>query len=208
MAFLLLPVFLATIFYVAVLVRTIWRRRWRTLTILVSVPAAAIALLIVAVSLWASGAKARELNAIYDTPVSLPAPVFSYDSERAFNGDGYSISTYDLPESIRHRFQKPDQRLLGEFPARPSYRSHWKTVNWKPGPLPPSLEQYVEFALGEYSRDKKGLSEQFSAIRKALEKPTTFYSFFYNDPGKYVGDIDFFVIDLEDGKLYIINNNT
>ena len=35
-----------------------------------------------------------------------------------------------------------------------------------------------------------------------------FSSFLYNDHGDYPGDIDFFLVDLAKGKIYMINQNT
>ena len=212
MAFLLTILFLIAaigLAYLIWIIRAALKRQWRKLIILVSIPAVAFGLL----CLWGWTSHrfeyARYLEGLFDTKVVLGPVIYSYDSERAFNGDGYSIAVYKLPQSIRDRFTSPDSHLFTEFPKRPDYRSHWKTVFWKQAPFDDSLSTFLDFALSTYDADRaEGLGDQFDAIKTALRKRTTFYALFYNDPGKYVGDIDLFIIDLEADRLYTINHNT
>ena len=195
--------------YLVWMIRVALKRQWRRLIIFVAIPALALGLLY----LWGWTSHqfryARYLEGLFDTKVVLGPSIYSYDSGRAFNGDGYSIAVYELPQSIRDRFTSPDNHLFTEFPKRPDYRSHWKTVYWKQAPFDDSLSIFLEFALSAYDAGKtKGLEAHFDAIRTALRKPTTLYALFYNNPGKYVGNIDLFIVDLEAGRFYMINHNT
>jgi len=148
------------------------------------------------------------LSGLYDTNVTLGSALYEYDSPRAFNGDGYSISIYELPANIRSRFESADERLLTEFPKRPSYRDRWNSQHWREAPFDTKFEKYLDFALSRYDEDRTGLSSQFQAIREALSRKRTYYAFFTYDHGDHPGNIDLFIVDLEGGRLYSINHNT
>lgn len=176
---------------------------------LVAVPA------VVFIGLWSmdSVIRAKEhlkyLANLYDTDVALGPALYEYDSPRAFNGDGYSLSVHELPAKVRTRFQSADKRLLSEFPKRPDYRDHWTSRPWSEAPFDPSLEKYLEFALSSYDSERaSGLSSQFQAIREALSRKGAYYAFFAYDHGDYPGNIDLFIVDLKEGRLYSINHNT
>jgi hypothetical protein len=53
----------------------------------------------------------------------------------------------------------------------------------------------------------KGMKNQLQAINNSLSRPGSFYSFVYWDLNN-LSDIDFFVIDLQQDKIYHINSNT
>lgn len=151
----------------------------------------------------------NDQRGIYDSKVELGAPVFRYDSDRSFNGDGYSFSVYDLPATVRTRFESVDDRLLTAFPKRSSYRKDWKVECWREAPFDEKFKGQLEFALSSYDSDKaSGLSEHFVAIRKALGRKGTYYAFLYHSPTGYIANVDLFVVDLIDGRLYRINHNT
>jgi len=191
------------------MIYTAVKKRWKRLGLQVAVPLAAF-LVLVGVS-WIVNEVAHEryLEGLYDTRVDLGAPIFEYDSERAFNGDGYSISVYELPPPIRARFAAADARLLSDFPKHPSYRDHWSFERWRRSPFDEKFQEYLDFALSRYDAGNVSeLTNHFEAIRSALKGEGSFYAFFYNRPSGYLGDVDFFIVDLVGGRLYSINHNT
>lgn len=128
---------------------------------------------------------------------NLPAPIYNYESERTFQGDGYSLTVYPLPKVIKNRFQKADEILLTQYPKFPQYR----TVKWHKSPIDSKYKSYLSFAISSMHRGK-GMKNQLQAINSSLSRPGSFYSFVYpND------DIDFFVIDLQQEKIYHISDN-
>jgi hypothetical protein len=205
--------FLVTLFgcipYGIWMIYTAVKKRWKRLGLQIGIPIAAFGLLMGISSILNAGAHDRYLEGLYDTEVDLGSPIFEYDSERAFNGDGYSISVYELPPSIRTRFEAADERLLSDFPKHPSYRDHWSFERWRRSPFDDKFRKYLDFALSSYDTDRaSGLSEQFDSIRKALSGDRAYYAFFYYSHGDYPGDIDLFIVDLEGNRLYSINHNT
>ena len=83
-------------------------KRWRKLVILAAVPVAAFGILLITTGIIDRAEYKNYLSDIYDTDVDYDDPVFEYDSERSFNGDGSSIEIYELPDSIRERFESVD----------------------------------------------------------------------------------------------------
>lgn len=154
------------------------------------------------------------LSQIFDTKVKFGPPIYEYDSPRAFNGDGYSISVYQLPDSIRDRFSAFDEKLKSEFPKRSAYRKHWHTQNWKVGPISKDERKYMRFAC-EFFYDgaaPRKLKQNVGEFRRALRSDPVYFSFLYSRLSKgkqdYYGDIDFFMINPETGRVYLINHNT
>jgi hypothetical protein len=191
------------------IIYSLFKKRWKRVAIQVSIPIAVYACLAGISALCSSKIHADNLTGLYDAEVKLGPAIFEYDSERAFNGDGYSFSVYELPPAIRKRFESADDSLLSEYPKHPSYRNHWKFEHWREAPLDDKFNEHLDFALSNYdSGNASGLSLHFESIRKALARKGSYYAFFYNNPGGYIGDIDFFIVDLVEGRLYSINHNT
>jgi hypothetical protein len=191
------------------LIYSLAKRKWKRVGFQIAIPLAVYACLAGASAISGSKAHAEYLVGLYDTEVVLGPAIFEYNSDRAFNGDGYSISVYDLPTKLRKRFESADNRLLNEYPKHPSYRNHWQFEHWREAPFDEKFMEHLNFALSSYDSGKaSGLTSCFEAIRKALARKGTFYALFYYKPGGYIGDIDFFVVDLVEGRLYSINHNT
>ena len=185
------------------------KKRWRRVVIQVAIPVAVYAFLAGISALCSSRIHADYLTGLYDAKVELGPAIFEYDSDRSFNGDGYSFSAYDLPTKIRKRFESADDRLLTEDPRHPSYRNHWQFEHWREAPFDDRFKEHLDFALSSYDSGKApGLSLHFEAIRKALGRKGTYYALFYYKSDSYIGDIDLFIVDLVEGRLYSINHNT
>jgi hypothetical protein len=158
-------------------------------------------------------------------PFLLGSPVFAFDSERAFNGDGYSIYRYNLPASIAEGLQRPPETFFTTLPKKPSYRSEWKTKYWRRTPVDQSEQEFVQFAapMGNFPngmRSEPGFVELGDAARREAEflqqllrEEDNYYAYFYFMAGPWngitwPGDIDFFVLSPRRRVLYVINNNT
>ena len=191
------------------IIYSMFKKKWKRVGFQIAIPVAVYACLAGISALSSSKAHAEYLVGLYDAEVELGPAIFEYDSDRSFNGDGYSFSVYDLPAKIRKRFELADDRLLTEYPKHPSYRNHWQFEHWREAPYDAKFKEHLDFALSSYDSGKaSGLSLHFEAIRKALGRKGTYYALFYYKPGGYIGDIDLFIVDLVEGRLYSINHNT
>lgn len=197
--------FLASVFLLIPILYSLVKRRWRRLAILMAAPIGVFGLLYLGFWINSQCYFAENLRGYFGTRVSLPKPSFSYESERSFLGDGYTLLVYDLPDSIRKRFENPEDSFLADYPKKTPDRGKWKAVSWKKGPRGFVLEEVFNLAFSERAPE---LDEPLEAIRKALEKGTTYYGCFYYDPIDHVSDVDLIVVDLAERKLYLINHNT
>ncbi len=196
--------------YLIWMIVTAFRRKWRKLAKQVYMP-----LLIVAALYLVSFPASLLENLVRDSRRFDAWAFFisardSHETERSFTGDGFSISVFELPDSIRERFENSDDELRTEYPKRPWYRSDWEEIgHWRNGPIAPSSRDYVDFALdGEEELTKK--------LRKSIGGERCFYAYIANvttwedEFGNYrrPSDIDFFVVDLDEGLVWFINSNT
>ena len=188
---------------------SLFKKKWKRVGFQIAIPVAVYACLAGVSALSSSKIHADYLAGLYDCDVTLGPAIYEYDSERSFNGDGYSFSVYELPATIRQRFESADQRLLTEYPKHPSYRDHWSFEHWREVPFDDKFKEYLDFALSSYDSGKASeLTSHFRAIRNALTRKGTYYAFFYYSPSDNIGDIDLFIVDLVEGRLYSINHNT
>ena len=186
-----------------------WRRQWRKLILRAAIPLVSYSLITSAVFLSGYIHQKLYFDTIFDTKAGLGKPLFEYDSPRAFNGDGYSLTVYGLSPAIRKRFENPDARLLSQFPKFPSERSQWAMEPWRQAPVETRFRKHVDFALSSYDQDQNPhLRDHFSAIESSLAGDSAYYAFFWFNHGDNVGDIDFFLVDLKGGLIYVINHNT
>ncbi|MCW1884072.1 hypothetical protein OKA04_04980 [Luteolibacter flavescens] len=195
--------------YLLLIMRTCRAKDWRKLRRMIAYPVIGVAVLLAAGHLSDHLVYRKSLEAVFDGKMTFSRPIFEYDSERGFQGDGYSFAVYPLSESIRQRFVSADLRLTGRYPERPADRDRWKTHLWTEAPFDPALDQYLEFALSSLDAgNEPRLEPHFSNLRAALGKKRTWYSYFHHDHGDSPGNIDFFAVDLDEGRVYLINHNT
>lgn len=195
--------------YLVWMIYTAVKKRWRKLACQIAIPLVAFVLLVVASGLYDRYSHQRDQDGVFACDANFGNAMYGYDSDRSFNGDGYSLTVYVLPDSIRKRFQSVDQELTTEFPKCPDYRDDWDTVHWREAPFDPAYEKYISFALHAYNGDgDSGLAAQQARAFAAINKKGAYYAFFKYDHGDSPGNIDLFIVDIEDGMVYIINLNT
>ncbi len=188
------------------MIATAYRRRWKVLGLQAGIPVLGYCLLWgVSWFVYDLGYK-QYLRGLFDADVALEEVLYSCHSERAFNGDGYSFSVFELPQTLRVRFEAVDDRLLTEFPKRPDHRKDWEFERWRPTPFDQEFESLLDFGLGVAATDNApGIEAHFEAAWNALSGENAYYAFFYYG---YSGNIDLFIVDLDGGRLYLINHNT
>lgn len=137
--------------------------------------------------------------------------LYKFDSSRdELLGDGYSISIYELDDSIVSRYLKPDSAFFTEYPITPDSRSSWSVEHWKKTPSQSEEKNIIDFALSTYnSRENKILTEKFDEIYKLLNEEGNIYSYFYFMHNTIsVGNIDLFIISPQRRCIIFINKNT
>ena len=199
---------LALIPYALWVIYSMFKRRWRRVGLQLAIPGVILLALAGAGAVWYSLQEDR-LTSLLDCEVELSPALFKYASERHFNGDGYSIWVYDLPATVRARFESADQRLLTKYPKSSNIGDRWQTEHWRKTPFQGEFKDGLELVLSSYdAKQAPELDSHLKAMRQALDNGSSYYAFFYYRAIDRISDIDFFLVDLANDRLYIVNHNT
>ena len=141
------------------------------------------------------------------TAFSFGKEVASFETERSWNGDGYSAFVYRLAPEDADRFKKPQQDFYSH-PVVGSDREGWRATTWRKSPVSPDHKLYLDFALSMAPGNIRTLAET------ALAKTSSLYSCMHKTgpaPGggqPRLLNVDFFIVDPADRMLFIFNLNT
>jgi hypothetical protein len=149
----------------------------------------------------------RMTSALIGSGFFLGQPLFQYDSERSFNGDGYTIIIYRLSDNIARKYDQPGPGFFNEYPQPNAYRSEWQRKHWHPTPVIQDDRKYLDFALSESVRDTH-LDNALSTLRRLSESTDSYYSYFCKSLGDQVSNLDFFLLNTREKVLIIVNHNT
>lgn len=114
--------------------------------------------------------KEDRLASLFDCQLIFGPALFKYASDRHFNGDGYSIWVYDLPATVRARFESADQRLLTKYPKSSDIGGRWRTEHWRKTPFEGEFQDGLQLVLSSYdAKEAPEISSHLEAIRQTLE---------------------------------------
>ena len=141
--------------------------------------------------------------------------ISSYNSERAFNGDGYSIYVFEMSEELSTYITDNFLTIKDIYPDKPYFRVEWTTdwiiEKWRDTPFNEEEKWLYNFAIdAEYQyendlTDKSNATKSISYFKKLMNEEGSFYSYNYYSMGM---NIDFFVFNIEDNILVFINHDT
>ncbi len=131
--------------------------------------------------------------------------IYEYETERAFNGDGYSIWVYKIDNSTANYFKKPNREFFIKYP-KTELRNHWKSELWKKTPFDKKEQKFLDFAHTE-------LDKLDFELEDLLSEEGNYYSYEYlthdfNNGTIFIGNIDFYIICPERKIIVKINHNT
>jgi len=152
-------------------------------------------------------ARYRYTRDMFGRSFVLGAPRLSYDSQRSFHGDGYSIEVYDISEALSRWSSSPPPDFTTSYPVRPSVRSDWIGVRWRQTPISAGDQKFMEFALATYA-DDKDFKEAKELLEKLAKEPGHYFAYFYKMNGEYVANLDFFLISPSKRVFISLNSNT
>lgn len=199
---------LASIPYAIWVINSMFKRRWRRVGLQLAIPGVILLALVAAGAVWYSLQEDR-LTRLFDCQVELSPALFKHASERHFNGDGYSIWVYDLPATVRARFESADQRLLTKYPKSSNIGDRWQTEHWQKTPFQGDFQDRLQLVLSNYdAKQSPELDSHLGAMRQALASEGAYYAFFHYRAVDRISDIDFFLVDLANNRLYIVKHNT
>ena len=131
--------------------------------------------------------------------------IYKYESNRDFNGDGYSIWIYEIDDKTANYFKKPNADFFTNYPNS-DFRNKWETEYWKKTPFDKEEQKFLDFAHSE-------LDELEFELEDLLNEKGNYYAYEYymhdfSDETVYVGNIDFYIICPNRKLIVKINHNT
>ena len=138
----------------------------------------------------------------------LGSAELSHHSDRAFNGDGYSIDVYLISERAADYLMDPAEEFFQRFPILPNYRSDWKSEPWRKTPSRSQDSKYIHFVSLSTENFGGNSNDPRDVASRLLAEQGNYYSYFYNVPSKYLGDVDLFIISPKERLIVIVNHNT
>lgn len=152
-------------------------------------------------------ARFRYSRELFGRGFALGAPRHSYDSPRAFNGDGYSIEVFTTSDALTRWATSPPTEFGTTYPVLPSVRSRWSAIHWRSTPVGPDERKFLEFALMERA-DSKDLEAARKLLERLANEPGHYFACFYFMHGDYVGNVDFFLLSPSERVFISVNHNT
>ena len=126
--------------------------------------------------------------------------IYEYETERAFNGDGYSIWIYKIDDQTAEYFKNPKAEFFTKYPSA-ELRSHWETELWKKTPFDKQEKKFLNFA-------HSNLEELEFELEDLLYEKGNYYAYKYYMHSYGIGNIDFYIICPNRKLIVQINNNT
>jgi hypothetical protein len=126
--------------------------------------------------------------------------IYEYETERAFNGDGYSIWIYKIDEKTAEYFKNPNEEFFTKYP-KTDFRNDWESEFWKRTPFDQKEQKFLDFAHST-------LDELDFELEDLLNENGNYYAYEYYMHSFGIGNIDFYIICPNRKLIVKINSNT
>lgn len=139
--------------------------------------------------------------------------IYSHESRRAFNGDGFSMLVFETGTDEYSLFDFWAKKLPGSV-APKNGREDWSESAWNRVPVKPDEKKFTDLALNLYMppQDPKVPYGEFLLQKKSAEimllTPGNYYFYRYKSNQGRVLNVDFYIVDLLRKRLVFININT
>lgn len=137
----------------------------------------------------------------------LGSPRYTYRTPPTFNGDGYSIEVFDIPDTLAHFAASPPPEFGTAFPVRTSDRTQWSVVPWHPTPITEHDRKFLDFVLMDHA-DNKDLDAAKKLLERLANEPGHYIAYFYLIHDDSVSNVDFFLLSPSERVFIFVNLNT
>jgi hypothetical protein len=180
--------------YAALILFLLVKKRWKPAVMMIVIAA----FLCASPSLYIKMKSRRFFQNTFNVAAELVDPIHEY-SNRDFQGDGATFDVYELPESIRERFESPDKEWMSDYPLQ---LEDYAMIPWQESPIEPRTQKYIEFAMGLH--DPNSAKEGYlSKAHQAIRRENAFYSICFKTDGENLRFVCVYIVDLEDSLIYI-----
>ena len=132
----------------------------------------------------------------------LKKPIYEFDSERAFNGDGRSFAIYPLTENIAQYFINPDSMFFKNYPKK-DIRNGWEIKKWTRTPI--RAEDLDAFHFASYTENQSEYNLEELLNENENYYAIKYYKHSFSDGEERILNVDFYVICPKRRILITIN---
>lgn len=152
-----------------------------------------------------SGCRDKNINKKIDQVLGIQYGIYELDndfSEFAGFGEGYTLEIYKLSEGTIKSFIYNSNKKL---PLIIIDSEKYLEFGWFQAPFDTSFNEIRDLSLGYYSGNKK-LESHLAQIEHSLTDENNFYSFYCLPNTINPRKVEFYVLDVEKRKLFVINS--
>lgn len=146
-------------------------------------------------------------NSILGKPIHLGTPVYEFESNPTFNGDGFSYAEYKLSENNASYFKSPKDNFFTDYPKK-GIRDDWQIRTWTTTPLKETDQNAFNF-ISVYDMYSDYKVDSHYNLEEILKEEGNIYSYrYYLHRDQHFGNIDFYIISPNKRLIILINHNT
>lgn len=126
----------------------------------------------------------------------------NFNEIAGIQGEGYILEIYTLSEKAIQAFKN---NPLKNLPDKQEEGKEWQKYNWSTFPIDSSYNEVFIMCLN-YSGYGKKLKVKLDEIKRLIEKEGVYYSFYYSPDKVNPQDVQLFILDVQNRKLYAIDS--
>lgn len=131
--------------------------------------------------------------------VNIEKKEYSFREESTQNeGFSFDIVSFSLKES--------DILKGKDYPKNYEFREDWNISKWQQTPFV-DKEGALDL-LFKYDIKNEGLKSHIEDFKKLIENEGNYFSYYYENKGSFIYSIEFYLIDLANNKIFIIEIET
>lgn len=194
--------------YIGFVIWTFIKRKYRIGCFLIGIPILLYGFLFL-ISNWTLIGIKKD---IYSKKYKTEKVIFSFDTNRDFHGDGFSIKVDSLKKQDIRYFSEIDLNYLENYPKRNYHLNDYRIGKWKKTPVDSSDSLQYQFALVPYDKwifinpiDSEKIQPYIDLTKKLLDESGNYYAYLFRDhPYGFYG-LDLFLISPKNGLIIAIN---
>jgi hypothetical protein len=142
-----------------------------------------------------------DLKDVLGAEIDLVNKDYEYGDYLSFSGEGYSGLLYSISDA------EMDSLISSiNTGALPQKRESFKVQLWSETPIIKQSEEVVTLVSSYFSKNKEFLKFQES-LREVITENDNYFSYYYKETEGNIDDIELYVLDTENNKIYIVRNS-
>ncbi len=145
--------------------------------------------------------KNLDLKDVLGVKINLINKDYEYGDYLSFSGEGYTGLLYSLSDAEMNLVIK--QISTQELPLK---KESFKMEFWTETPIKNKSKDVLDLISSYHSKDEEFLKFQ-KELRMTLTKKGNYFSYYYNETEDNIDDVELYLLDTENNKIYIVRHS-